>query len=366
MTHFNGSDVVNTSEVPISQNDTTPINYRNQTLTQNDTTTAIYLNRMNSSIVLADTNLPGLTYFVFGITCFVTVLGLFGNSLILAIISKCRNEPLKAHEVLITALAIFDCIALVPTALSQPRVYDVIGVDIRAITTVGCKCFMGIWQPLEASAITVIVLICIERFVFVWCPLRAWRVISYKLAVKCLLVTLIPVVLVYASTAVLYSEISDGNCIPNFAGKVYSSFLKGKPNTTVYNAAIGFNLVTNMAILFILTPMILVKLYKQRVIRRQLTGTVEDSGQFHTTVKLMAVVVAFIFVALPYGFGIVLRLAGIQVSDSALLSVSTLTLLLHHAINVLLYNTFDAEFRKKALSLMKCGEKPRHQDNMSV
>ena len=99
--------------------------------------------------------------------------------------------------------------------------------------------------------------------------------------------------------------------------------------------------------------MILVKLYQQRVIRRQLIATEQEAAHYRTPVKLKAVVVAFIvFVALPHGIAIAIGLGGTRLNDTNqtgdLLSRISLAMRRNYSTNFLLYNLFDTEFRMKA------------------
>ena len=269
---------------------------------------------------------------------------------------KSRNTP-KGHHVLVIALAVIDSVALITTAVSQQCVYEIFGMDIRAITNIGCKLFMGIWQSASKSSSSVVVLICIERFVAVWLPLRSRYLLSRKLVLRSVWVCVVPIVLIFVLMSILYCEIKDGLCNPNIDGSVYSTVLKRIPDTTVYNAVLGLPLIISMVILSIFTPMIIVKLYKQRSIRRQLTNQEWNMGHFHTSVKLIAVVVVHItLVGLPVVVALALGITGINLTNTSqagkiVLSSITLAVLLNHSTNFLLYNIFDAEFRRKALTL---------------
>ena len=103
--------------------------------------------------------------------------------------------------------------------------------------------------------------------------------------------------------------------------------------------------------------MIIVKLYKQRSIRHQLTNQERNMGHFYTSVKLIAVVVVHItLVGLPVVVARALGITGINLTNTSqagkiVLSSITLAVLVNHSTNFLLYNIFDAEFRRKALSL---------------
>ena len=315
----------------------------------NATSTDDYLNYTNFSII-------GLI--CFGLICFVTVLGLFGNILILAVTFRSRAEAFKGHDVLITALALFDGIALVSTAVSLPSTIDIIGMDMRAISTTGCKVFMGVFQPSAISSFSIIVLICIERFIAVWFPFRAKQLLSPKIIYRCLGIVVGIVFIVYATMAILNSETDDGICDPNFDGKLHSTVLNQKPNIGFYLPMLGTQLITYFAILLILTPLILIKLYLQRVRRRQLNAALQDNATFQITVKLTSVVIAFlIFVALPNGFTVPMGLGDRKQlinSDNRgnPKQLISLLFLLNYSINFLLYIVFDPQFRTKALEII--------------
>ena len=327
----------------------------------NATITDQYFNETNSFPVMADMPPSGLTYALFGLTCLVTVFGLVGNSSILVIMIKFRDTQMKVHDIMVTALAIFDVIALIPTAMDSPAVYTVIGRDIRAITTVGCKVFMSIRQSVSVSSFSAVVLICVERFLMVWYPLKARYLFTRKLVLRCLFIGTTAVVIMYSSLSVLYCETNDGKCLANFAGNIYSSVLKTKPNTVVYNGLIGVHLVSYLVILFTLTPMIVGKLYQQSLIRRQLTTMELEIGHFQVSVKLTAVVVAFVLlVALPVANLLIGGLTGTQLIDRSESFVSWLILamLLNHSANFVLYNIFDKGCRRKVLRLFRLTKEP--------
>ena len=315
---------------------------------------------------------------MFGLTCFLTLLGLFGNSLILAVMIKIRDQALKPHDILISALALFDGLALPMSTISHPSVYAVLGTDIRAITTAGCKLFLGLQLSLTICSYTVIVLICVERFIVVWWPLRARYLLTRRLVIRALCTSVIVICLVYITMPVLYSEVVDGKCDPNIGGTVYSTcdpniggtvystcdpniggtvystVLNEIPDTTVYLGILVSHLGLYLAVLFILTPIIIVKLYKAKQIRQQLTTPEQNIGHFKTTVKLASVLVSFIVLAaIPGALFAAIGRSGVEITDESQSLISWLILarLLQRATNFLLYNTFDSKFRADVLSL---------------
>ena len=357
-------------------NQTTPALYLNLTSTQwlyfNNTTNESYLNKTtsisyfsqsNSTYELSSMPISGFTYTLFGLTCCFAVLGLFGNSLILISMLKFRKR-FTAHGVLITSLAICDIVALLSWVPTQPCVQDVFGMDVRAISGIVCKISFAILYPAMYGSTAIVVLICMERFLAVWFPLKTRTILSERNMLKTVWICMTPIVLIFVTMPILYCEVRDGKCHPNFEGDAYSTVLKGKPNVTFYLACHGFIISSSMLILSIFTPMTLVKLYKQMVIRRQLTTAELNVSQFQTSVKLFAVVIAHItLLGLPLAFGILFSFIGIIPAGNTL-SALTVPLLLNHCINFLLYNIFDTEFRRNVFDLFgltKRDKKPELQ-----
>ena len=328
------------------------LNYTTPALDFNQTTLALYLDQNTSTHDLPTGSIPltGLTYTLFGLTCCFTALGLCGNCLILISMFKFRCRS-KAHGVLIGSLAICDSVACLSFALIQPCVHDVFGMDIRAITNIGCKLSWSILLPAALSSSAIVVLICIERYIAVWFPHMSKKLLSKQKMIKIVWICLTPIVLIYATLPVLYCEVKDGVCHPNLEGSMKSTVLNKMPNTTFYSASIGFIEVTSILILSSFTPFTMVKLYKQWLIRRQLTTRELSATHFATSVKLVAVVVAHItLIGFPGLVTIIFGLIGVIIDENTI-SALALALLLNHSINFLLYNIFDAEFRKNVLAL---------------
>ena len=357
-------------------NQTTPALYLNLTSTQwlyfnnttnesylNNTTSISYFSQSNSTYELSSMQISGFTYTLVGLTCCFAVLGLFGNSLILISMLKFRKH-FNAHGILITSLAICDIVALLSWVPTQPCVQDVFGMDVRAISGIVCKISFAILYPAMYGSTAIVVLICMERFLAVWFPLKTRTILSERNMLKTVWICMTPIVLIFVTMSILYCEVRDGKCHPNFEGDAYSTVLKGKPNVTFYLACHGFIISSSMLILSIFTPMTLVKLYKQMVIRRQLTTAELNVSQFQTSVKLFAVVIAHItLLGLPLAFGTLFSFIGIIPAGNTL-SALTVPLLLNHCINFLLYNIFDTEFLRNVFNLFgltKRDKKPELQ-----
>ena len=234
----------------------------------NSTAHVSSVNQTNATYNVERISSPGTTYTIFGLICFVAILGLCGNFSILAFMSKMRSQ-LKGHDVLITVLAALDSLAITTITFTTPYIDEAIGMDITAISNISCKLYYSVFYSSIYDSSLVVVLICIERFLAVWFPLKSRSLLSPTTVRRCVSVFLTPLVLAYCVTSILYCEVDgDGICNPNFDGSQYSTVLKRKPNTTFYNILIAIPSVCTLVILPILTPLTIVKLFKHATSRR--------------------------------------------------------------------------------------------------
>ena len=294
--------------------------------------------------------IPGTTYIFLGLSCFIIIIGVFGNVSILIVEYKYRHQS-KGHDVLVTALAVLNLLALVVIPFVQPSLTAVVGFDVRATSTWGCKLYNGALQSVVNTSSLVVLLICIQRFLLVWFPLRYRALLSPKTVRNCVLVCLTPVVLASAITAVLYPEIDEnGFCNPNLDGRQYNTVLQEMSDTTVYKIVFGLPPVATAVILPVLTPLIIIKLVKQAAARRNLTVQDNDTAEFQASVKLTSIVVAYMaLVMLPVGTvsaGFVFMKRGAVVVDSIVLAA-----IANYSLNFLLYSIFERNFRERAFGL---------------
>ena len=312
-------------------------------------------NFTNSTHDLAINEVPGQIYTLFALTCFFTFLGLAGNISILIISLKSQRKE-KAYDVLITALAVTYSIALPTIALQQPCVYETIGTDVRAVTNIGCKLFMSVLISAMFCSSTVVVLISIERFLAVWCPVRYQNFCTRQTALRSVCQCTTTIVIISVSLSILYIEIDEnGECYSNSDGLVYSTVLRRMPDTSFYKA-MGILMSSPLVLLFILTPMTVAKLCKQRTDRRQRTPQRRDIRNLQISVKLiMVVVVHLTLIAVPLAITLTLVSIGKTIEGNVESGI-TLALLLNHLTNFLVYNIFDVEFRRRVKILFGFNE----------
>ena len=322
-----------------------------------------FFNFTNSTYEPATNQVPGLIYTLFGLTCFFTCLGLAGNISILIMSMKSLRRQ-KSYDVLITALAVTDSIALATIALQQPCVYETIGTDVRAVTNIGCKIFMSVLISAMFCSSTVVVLISIERFLAVRCVSRYQNFGTRLTALRSVCLCATVIVIISVTLSILYIEIDEnGVCYANYDGRVYSSVLKRKPDTTVYKA-MGILMSSPLVLLLFLTPMTVIKLCKQMTHRRQLTpiSRRRDIRNLQISVKLiMVVLVHLTLIAVPLAITLTLASIGKAIEGNVESGI-TLALLLNHSTNFLVYNIFDGEFRRRVKILFGFGEIVRNDN----
>ena len=303
----------------------------------------------------ADSPITTLSFISFAVICTFTVLGILGNFLTLTVTLKFQKH-LKSHDILIVSLTVVDIVAIIATPFNHPTVYEVLGMDIRAITTVGCKLFLSIWQSTGFSSSAILVLISIERFVSVWFPLKAKYLLTRERISRSVFVSVSVIFLVYVTLSVLYCEVQNGVCYPNLDGSAYSTVLQQMPDTTVYNTLIAATFMATALTLSTFTSITISKLIKQSAIRRSLStpNSTSQSDQWRITAKLSAVVIAYlVLVSLPGIASGVTGQMGINIHDvRALHSAVIYGFIINHSTNFLIYNVFDSEFRKSVVSLL--------------
>ena len=312
--------------------------------------------------------ITALTYISFAVICTFLLLGMLGNLLTITVTVK-FNEALKSHDILIIALALCDITMVTTTPFNHPDVLDVLGMDIRAVTTLVCKLYMGLGQSLRFSSVAIKVIVSIERFVAVWFPLRARFLLTRQRILRSVCVSVSTCFLIYVTMCILYTEIQNGLCNANFSGSSYSTILHQMPDTTAYNALIAMMHIISVLILSSLTPLTIHKLVKQGAIRRQLTGqNNEIVGQsVRITMKLVSVVIAYVaLVGLPsIVLGAAAQMSINIYSVRGLHSAIIYSFVIDQSTNFLIYNAFDREFRKKVVDLfgLYAQEKPPNVEN---
>ena len=101
-----------------------------------------------------------------------SILGMFGNILTL-IVTIDGHYGKSAHGLYITAMAVADIVFLTTQPFNRSFAYYLFGRDIRATSIALCKVYYFFLRWTRPMSSLVIVLICVERFVAIWFPLKS-------------------------------------------------------------------------------------------------------------------------------------------------------------------------------------------------
>lgn len=224
------------------------------------------------------------------------VVSLTGNCLTVIVMTskKFWSSPCS---IFLIALAISDSTYSIVFPFSKLFVRELIGFDIRALSEVGCHLFFIVHKGSKIASSWFIVVICAERFIAVWLPLKA-GIICTKRNTMIVVLAITSATFTFTGFWTFSTVIVNGICIPNYA----------TPDTAVLarvylvTGSAVFSVIP-AAILLILTPSICYKLINQMRMRRQLFNKTGDDNMSleitRTTAMLLGVTFAYIVLVTP-------------------------------------------------------------------
>ncbi|XP_067654043.1 alpha-1A adrenergic receptor-like [Haliotis asinina] len=298
------------------------------------------------------------------------VFSLTGNcmTIIVMISKKFWNSPCS---ILLIALAISDSTYSIVFPFSKLFVRELIGYDIRALSSVGCHVFFIVHKGSKIASSWFIVAICAERFIAVWFPLKAGIICSKRNTMIVVLV-ISGAIFTFTGFWTFSTVIINGICIPNYA----------TPDTAVLArvylmAGSAVFSVIPAAILLILTPAICYKLIIQMKLRRQLLNKkVEDntsSEMARTNAMLLGVTIAYIVLVTPTAIAhnvfFSLNINFYETNDLAMtITRAVLQVMeqLNFSINFWMYVMCNRSFRKRAMEVLKCGRQETPRTSNSI
>ena len=338
------------------------------------TDTDVFLNSSTDTFVnatvtsfLSDTNssIPSSKYIQFSVTLFFVIVGIFGNSCTIVIMTK-QRQSYNAHGLYLTALALADMKSLLVVTFNKPLLIDIFGVDVRAFTDIGCKLFKYIGRAAVISSSYFVVLICIERFIAIWFPMKAKFLLSKKKAIYSVL-SIVATIYLVNIPCMVYTGIQDGICLPDFV-------LEPTHILPRINSMLTWVLHTMIPtfIMIILTPLIIFKLYRQKQIRSGLGvgENQQDDVTNRITVLLISIVVSYFFLVCIFSIAFwVLNLLGIKVLTSSsrwarvFRDVYETAELVNYSFNFFLYVVTSADVRRQIGQLFRSSSNKSHNFN---
>ena len=230
--------------------------------------------------------LTGIMYFSFVMSATLVIMGLIAN---ITTILVMQQPPFQstAHSIYLSSLALYDPICIICLCLTKGSILFLFGVDFASVNTLVCQIVQFVFTMARLGSVSVIVLICVERFVAVWVPLKARLLLTKRTAlvpVSCVSA----IALVTSGLSVPFTGLVNGYCVYN-------------TNTTslaVIVQFIGLVLFSYLplVILIILTPLTIGKLCYIKVQRLAIGSKTEDATARNATM-LISVVTKNLFVS---------------------------------------------------------------------
>ena len=229
----------------------------------------------------------GIMYFSFVMSAVLLTLGLFSNTTTIIVM---RKPPFKstAHSVYLSTLAFCDSLCLICLCLTKGSILFLFGIDLTAVNGVICKVVKFVFSTARLGSVSVIVLICIERFAGVWAPFKARVMLTRRTAcvsVRC--VSIVAVLICWLS--VPFSGLVKGYCV------VYNND-DGFLGMVAQCASLVLNFYLPTLILLILTPLTVGKLCHARIQRAKIARKTNDATAKHA-VMLISVVIEYFIVS---------------------------------------------------------------------
>ncbi|XP_021348429.1 allatostatin-A receptor-like [Mizuhopecten yessoensis] len=326
-----------------------------------------FTNDTKRSQVVDKTTLPSpIDYVGYVVVPLFLVLGICGNTVTI-IVMQSKMFRYMTVSVILTALSISDTTLIVLLPFNKAFVRKLLGLDVRALSESGCKAFFCFFRSAKMTSSWFVVFISLERFFAVWFPLKI-KVISTKknayIAIACVHITIYSLNGVWTFSSIL----KNGVCIPNVSipgkEKLTEGFLLA--GTTIYSIIPTF-------ILLVLTPLTILKLYRQQKTREILAQSVHARNDTaKTTLMLLGVSIAYVFLVGPITIAhsvAFFREENIFESrDPEVVTfreASQVMEQLNYAINFFLYVICSKSFRDRCKYVLKysCTRCGRHETN---
>ena len=306
-----------------------------------------------------------LEYIAYASVPVLCVGGTTGNMLSLAVMRTKYYRQLPVSQV-ITALALSDTGMLLMTPLNKMFVRDLIGVDIRSMSGITCLVFFWMFRTWKMTAAWLVVLLCGERLVAVWLPLKVASINTNRNISICI----ITIYVIIGTYDLIWASFSDklihGTCVPNAA-------TGENAHVTTWLMPIGVNVysVIPCIALIVMTTLIVLKL---TILSPYTLSEASPSfrNSIRITIMLLAVAIAFFCLVVPVGVShLVTFLWKTSLFESNSPEVKTFREitqfmeLLNHSINFYLYGIFSSSFRKQLIEMFTCMKNNRQVSKTS-
>ncbi|KAK2161604.1 hypothetical protein LSH36_114g06065 [Paralvinella palmiformis] len=257
------------------------------------------------------------------------ILGVVGNSLTIAVMTSELFRTLPVSKMLIT-MSLSDTVVNLLFPFNKPFMSQLIGTDIRALSSGGCKLFFWTYRFAKTGSSWMVVMISFERFVAVWLPLKA-KFITTERNVY------IGIAVLYGVFAVFFGywcswadRVIDGSCVIN-------------------SRPAGFEIQSET----------------------QPQRSTKSAGRSRTTIMLLSVAIAFVILVTPNAVAHIVSFVRKQeifeTTDPVMVFLREIVQILeqmNHSINFFLYILCSKRFKAGVIKIVK--RKRDHTDTFNT
>ena len=288
---------------------------------------------------------PGHDYVTYVSTPLMLAVGLVGNALTVRVMLTREFRALPISVYLI-ALAVANSVVLAMTPFNKPFMRRLLATDPRAASAFSCLLFFALFPSAKVMSSWLVVLICHDRFVATWFPTRR-SVHGTRAALVNTAALLLCVATFNVVRSGYNSGVRRGVCQPNGGAH---------PVAVLWRVAVVTYGPLPAVILALFTSLILQRL---RRLRRVVHPAEPGAGPRRITVMLLAVIVTFVLLVVPYSVmqlvAMVWRLPVYEARQPAFVALRRAATLLDQllsAVNFFLYVVTSKMFREKLVQLV--------------
>ena len=302
---------------------------------------------------------------VLNVICIPTSLlvGCVGYVLTVCVMNLNSFSKLSARVFLI-ALAFSDTTVILTQPLHKMFIIQVFGLDIRAISSFGCKLSFWFFRTGKMMSSWFVVCICVERFVAVLFPFKVKILFTKRRSYVIIAIIFLALGIFNFRWSFSSNVLNNGICVSEAIDKTDPREVLDY--RIMLFLGISLLVIVPVSILLILTPVIIIMLRKQALNRKNLTKSGKHDKQvLKATTMLMSVIVAFVVMATPFGvFHVISLFKGklLHEENTTLYQIGrgiaeTLDQL-NYTVNFFLYVLTSGQFRVAVVALFRSDISP--------
>ncbi|KAK6190350.1 hypothetical protein SNE40_002238 [Patella caerulea] len=292
------------------------------------------------------------------------VIGLSGNTLTIIVMLSPQFRKMSI-SVFLVALAFSDTTLILMLPFNKGFVRKILGVDIRALSSAGCKLFFLMFRSAKMTSSWFVVFLCLEKFVAVWFPLKT-KFICTKRNAYIGLVLVYTFLFSFNGVWTFASRLSKGACIPHYPEPAYLARIFVIVGTMIYS-------IIPICLLMIFTPLTCYKLFQRVKLQRTLSSSSSNRVSEEvrkTSTMLLSVSIAYMILVAPIGVAhIFFYLQGLNIFEATqpgmviYREIAQILEQLNYSINFFLYVICCKSFRDRVMLVLACKKQPTRYRN---